>query len=188
MNNMAPIQMSFENPYCAIRIDKSQLLAIFTQEPKNHRHRHIHILSSNIILHPTNSFFSHTNLMPLIRPSLTIQVGVSRELLKLIIIDLGQLRTTQRTQTRRCLTRKPLHGTGNTIQYSTTLNDIRRRLHGKLHREAGEVVAFGQTPAVVDAASEVLGVDAREGVGCASIAADVEELGVFGGSKQGVGL
>lgn len=143
---------------------------------------------NNIIPHSATPCFSHTNAIPLVRPSLTIQISIPWKLLKLIIINLGQLRTTQRTQTRRRLTRKPLHRTGNTIQHSTALNDVRRRLHGKLHREAGEVVAFGQAPAVVDAASEILGVDAGEGVGCASVATNVEEFGVFGGSKQGVGL
>ena len=110
--------------------------------------------------------------------SCTCLLLVARKLCQLRLINSLQLRARKSTQGA---------GKSTSKRAGDSEHNIRLGLSRKLEGEAGSVVALGESSGVEHTTRQVLDVNAREGVGGAGVAADVEELGVVGCGVEEIG-
>lgn len=107
----------------------------------------------------------------------------ARELRKLVLINLIQLRASKVIQRAR----------GNTIKLAqqranvpnSTKQTIRQELNRTLQHEASEVIPLSERSKVEHSPSQILKVDTSEGINLAGVSTDVQELRILqGGSEE----
>lgn len=134
-----------------------------------------------ITYHYSNQTLAHR----LVR-TIRLELGVTRELVELIVVDLGQLRTTK-------LVGRIAKSRGDLIDVAGNVGDqagkkIRKFLDGELQAVAHKVVVLSQCLGIEDTIGQKLRVHADEAVGCAGVATDAAEFEVLEQHVIGVGV
>lgn len=102
-----------------------------------------------------------------------------RELIKLRLVKLLNLRAIQRPKSAIERLRELAHSTENIIEHTAALDHVGHCLREKLSGKAHGVISLAKRTGVVHAAGDVGSVNAGEGVDFTGVSADVQEFGVF---------
>jgi len=116
--------------------------------------------------------------------SIRLQLGVTRVLGELILVDLGELRAAK-------LLSSVTKSRADLVDCSTKVGDeagedVRKSLDGELQAVAHKVVALKQGLSVEDTIGQKLGVDADEAVGCTSVTTNAGKLKMLEQLESGV--
>jgi len=113
-------------------------------------------------------------------------IPITRELIESTLIESIECGAVQQCQHRRdVLIDEGQHRPE--IRYDTRQSG-RNPLLGCLEEEATEIVPLEQGLRVVDPARQIAGIYPDERVYCASVSAELNDLGIFGGKDSNIGL
>jgi hypothetical protein len=113
-------------------------------------------------------------------------IPIPRKLLKRTLIKSQKRRTIQNSQHR---INRPIQNIQKRCQVRQDATEhARNHLLSSLEEETAEIVSLEEGLSVVDSAGDVAGIDADEGVGCAGVAAELDDFGVFDCEDGYVGL